>query len=40
VFGDPLAITFLDPDHSEGEFRFITFVVLAEPIARGIARRP
>lgn len=27
VFGDPLAITFLDPDHSEDEFRFITFGV-------------
>lgn len=25
VFGDPLAITFPDPDHSEGEDRFLTF---------------
>lgn len=25
VFGDPLAITFDDPDHSEGEHRFLTF---------------
>ena len=25
VFGDPLAITFPDPDHSEGEQRCITF---------------
>jgi len=25
VFGDPLAITFSDPDHSEGEHRYITF---------------
>ena len=25
VFGDPLAITFSDPDHSKGEHRFITF---------------
>lgn len=25
VFGDPLAITFLDPDHSENEDRFLTF---------------
>ena len=25
VFGDPLAITFSDPQHSLGEFRFITF---------------
>lgn len=24
-FGDPLAITFDDPDHSTGEHRFITF---------------
>lgn len=25
VFGDPLAITFSDPDHSENEARFLTF---------------
>jgi len=25
VFGDPLAITFTDPDHSEDEERYITF---------------
>jgi uncharacterized DUF497 family protein len=25
VFGDPLAITFSDPDHSVGEERFLTF---------------
>jgi len=25
VVGDPLAITYVDPDHSEDEFRFITF---------------
>ena len=25
VFGDPLAITFADPDHSEAEERYITF---------------
>ncbi len=25
VFGDPLAITFVDPDHSKGEQRFLTF---------------
>ncbi len=25
VFGDPLAITFADPDHSIGERRYITF---------------
>ena len=27
VFGDPLAITFADPDHSEDEERYITFGV-------------
>lgn len=25
VFGDPLALTFNDPDHSVGEHRFLTF---------------
>ena len=25
VFGDPLAITFNDPDHSIGEHRFLTY---------------
>jgi len=25
IFGDPLTITFPDPDHSAGENRFITF---------------
>ena len=25
VFGDPLAITFTDPDHSRGEPRLLTF---------------
>ena len=25
VFADPLALTFSDPDHSEGEYRFLTF---------------
>ena len=25
VFGDPLAVTFTDPDHSVNENRFITF---------------
>ncbi len=25
VFGDPLALTFIDPDHSIGEHRFLTF---------------
>jgi len=25
VFGDPLAITFSDPDHSENERRYVTF---------------
>ncbi len=25
VFGDPLAMTFADPDHSDGEHRCLTF---------------
>ena len=25
IFGDPLALTFNDPDHSTGEHRFLTF---------------
>jgi hypothetical protein len=25
VFGDPMAITFQDPEHSENEHRFLTF---------------
>jgi uncharacterized DUF497 family protein len=25
VFGDPLAVTYLDPNHSEDEDRFLTF---------------
>ena len=25
VFGDPLAITFFDPGHSDGEDRYLTF---------------
>ena len=24
VFGDPLEVTILDPDHSDGEFRFLS----------------
>jgi hypothetical protein len=27
VFGDPLALTFVDPDHSLGEKRWLTFGV-------------
>ena len=30
VFGDPLAITYADPDHSEDEYRFLTFGVSRE----------
>jgi len=30
VFGDPLAITFPDPDHSAGEKRMLTFGVSQE----------
>jgi uncharacterized DUF497 family protein len=25
IFGDPMALTFSDPDHSEGEDRFLKF---------------
>jgi uncharacterized protein len=25
VFGDPMAVTFADPDHSENESRYVTF---------------
>jgi len=25
VFGDPLAVTYFDPDHSEDEDRYLTF---------------
>ena len=25
VFGDPLAVTYVDPDHTNAEFRFLTF---------------
>lgn len=25
IFSDPLAVTFLDPDHSESENRYLTF---------------
>lgn len=25
LFGDPLALTYADPDHSVGEHRFLTF---------------
>jgi len=27
VFGDPMAITFTDPDHSKDEYRFLTYGV-------------
>ena len=30
VFGDPLAVTFADPDHSDDEDRFLTFGLSAE----------
>ena len=30
VFGDPLALTFDDPDHSEGEHRFLTVGISAK----------
>ena len=46
VFGDPLAVTFYDPDHSEGESRFLTFgfssgnrlLVVAHTERRGATR--
>ena len=46
VFGDSLAITFDDPDHSEGERRLLTFglseqgrlLVLSHTERRGIVR--
>ena len=30
VFGDPLALTFDDPDHSEAEPRYLTFGISAK----------
>jgi len=30
VFGDPLAMTYFDPDHSDDEDRFITFGVSSQ----------
>jgi len=46
VFGDPLAITFNDPDHSEGESRLLTFglseqshlLVVSHTERRGVVR--
>ena len=32
VFGDPLAVTFLDPDHAEEEDRFLTFGYSSEAL--------
>lgn len=32
VFGDPLAVTFFDPDHSDDEDRFLTFGYSADGI--------
>ena len=32
IFGDPLAITYSDPDHSVGERRYVTFGVSQEGI--------
>ncbi len=40
VFGDPLAITDADPDHSEDEDRFLTFWAFdRREAAGGVARR-
>jgi uncharacterized DUF497 family protein len=46
VFGDPLAVTFDDPDHSEGETRLLTFglseqgrlLVVSHTERRGVLR--
>ena len=46
TFGDPLAITFDDPDHSEGETRLLTFglseqgrlLVVSHMERRGVVR--
>jgi len=35
VFGDPLAVTFRDPDHSVGEQRFLT-IGAADGVAAGL----
>lgn len=32
IFGDPLAVTFVDPDHSDDEGRFLTFGYSADDI--------
>ncbi len=34
IFGDPLAVTFADPDHSSDEDRFLTFGHSAEGLLR------
>ena len=46
IFGDSLAITFDDPDHSQGESRFLTFglseqgrlLVVSHTERRGVVR--
>ena len=40
VFGDPLAVTFYDPDHSDDEDRFPTFGHSIAGFSRGFAYRP
>ena len=41
VFGDPLAMTYFDPDHSKDEDRYLTFGTLSRgPFARCLAHRP
>ena len=37
IFGDPFAITYTDPDHSVGEFRFLTFGVSSTGTALVVA---
>lgn len=37
IFGDPLAITFADPDHSDTEDRFLTFGQTADGVLLVVA---
>jgi hypothetical protein len=40
VFGDPLAITFHDPDHSVGELRWLTFGISRSGFLLVVAHTP
>lgn len=37
VFGDPLAITFQDPSHSAGEFRFLAFGISSRGVLLAVS---